>query len=98
MMKNYFPIGTVVLLKGGKKRIMIIGIGQKDIETNEVWDYSACLFPEGYIDPSKVILFNHEQVERVYAIGYQDSEQLEFLSKVNATMNDIKNKKTEENK
>lgn len=86
-MKSYFPIGTVVLLKGANKKIMIIGIGQKQVDTDKLWDYAGCVFPEGYLSPDKVFLFNHEQIEQVYMIGYQDKEQLEFLAKVNAYMN-----------
>lgn len=52
------------MLKGAEKRIMIIGIGQKQAETNKVWDYAGCVFPQGYIAPDKVLLFNHEQIEK----------------------------------
>ena len=89
-MKSYFPIGTVVLLKDATKKLMIIGIAQKQFETNKIWDYAGCVFPEGYLAPDKIFLFNHEQIEQVYMIGYQDQEQLEFLAKVNAYMQENK--------
>ena len=52
---RFLPIGSVVRLKKGKKRLMITGF--LPIEHNEkgeknVWDYSACLYPEGVITPT----------------------------------------------
>lgn len=77
-MDKLLPIGSVVLLKGGKKRIMIYGRKQQDSETKKIWDYVACLYPEGNIDPSKSYLFNHEQIDTVFFIGFQDLEEIEF--------------------
>lgn len=81
-MKSFLPIGSVVLLNAGKKKLMIVGVKQKDVSTSLLWDYSACLYPEGIIDPQKLYLFNHEQIERVYFIGFQDLEGLEFIDKI----------------
>ena len=89
-MKSYFPIGTVVLLKDANKKLMIIGIAQKQLGTEKIWDYAGCVFPEGYLAPDKVLLFDHEQIEQIYMIGYQDKEQLEFLAKVSAYMQENK--------
>ena len=60
-MKKFLPIGSVVLLKDSKKRIMIVGVKQKQAYADKVWDYSACLYPEGILDPDKLFLFDHEQ-------------------------------------
>ena len=53
-MKRFLPIGSVVLLKESKKRIMIVGVKQKQIASEKVWDYSACLYPEGIINPDRL--------------------------------------------
>lgn len=82
-MKKFLPIGSVVLLKDSKKRIMIVGVKQKQTNTDKVWDYSACLYPEGIIDPDKLFLFDSEQIERLYFVGLQDGEGLAFLNKLN---------------
>lgn len=82
-MKKYLPIGSVVLLKDSKKRIMIIGVKQKQVNSEKVWDYSACLYPEGIIDPDRLFLFDSEQIERLYFVGLQDGEGLAFLEKLN---------------
>ena len=81
-MKNYLPIGSVVLLKDSLKRIMIVGLRQKQDGSDKIWDYSACLYPEGIIDPDQLFLFDNEQIERLYHMGPQDGEALAFLSRL----------------
>lgn len=44
MYKNMLPIGSVVLLKGGQKRVMIIGRVQARAGEDKIYDYSACSF------------------------------------------------------
>ena len=83
-MKKFLPIGSVVLLKESKKRIMIVGVKQKQVESNKVWDHCACLYPEGILNPDKLFLFDAEQIERLYFIGFQDGEGLSFLNKINS--------------
>lgn len=77
-MNKYLPIGSVVLLKEGKKRLMIYGVDQKENNTGKVWDYIGCLFPEGNIDAEHTYLFNHDQIGRIFFVGMQDEEQMEF--------------------
>ena len=82
-MKKFLPIGSVVLLKESQKRIMIVGVKQKQENSDKVWDYSACLYPEGILDPDKLFLFDAEQIERLYFVGIQDGEGFAFLNKLN---------------
>lgn len=83
-MKKYLPIGSVVLLKESKKRIMIVGVKQKQANSDKVWDYSACLYPEGILDPDRLFLFDSDQIERLYFVGLQDGEGLAFLERLNS--------------
>ena len=78
MNDKYMPIGSVVLLEGGKKRVMIMGRGQRDAATDKAWDYLACPYPEGFLGEDFAYLFNHEQIARVFFIGFQDGEELAF--------------------
>ncbi|EKN66657.1 hypothetical protein BABA_14407 [Neobacillus bataviensis LMG 21833] len=78
-MDKYLPIGSVVLLEGGTKRVMIYGRRQQELNTKKIWDYIACLYPEGNINEQYMYLFNHDQIEKIYFIGYQDEEEFEFL-------------------
>ncbi len=44
---TYLPIGSVVTLKDGGRPLMITGRSQRNAADNTLWDYSACLYPEG---------------------------------------------------
>ncbi|EKY29044.1 DUF4176 domain-containing protein [Clostridium celatum] len=78
-MDKYLPIGSVVLLKNGTKRVMIYGRKQIHIETGKEWDYLACLYPEGNINEEFMYLFNHDQIDKVYYLGYRDDEEVKFV-------------------
>lgn len=66
---TYYPIGTVVTLKGGNRPIMIYGRKQIQASTNLLWDYVACLYPEGNLGDDYTVFFQHEEVERVNHLG-----------------------------
>ena len=76
--EKLLPIGSVVLLKESNKRVMVVGRLQRQMGTEKVWDYSACVYPEGILDPQKLFLFNHDQISVLYFIGFQDKEGVEF--------------------
>ena len=50
------PIGSVVLLEGAEKRLMICGRIQTDTATGTTYDYSGCLYPDGIIDSSQIYM------------------------------------------
>lgn len=78
MYEKLLPIGSVVLLKGGNKRIMVTGRIQAKVGDDHVYDYSACYYPEGLVDPSEMLFFDHDNIARLYFIGFQDTEELQF--------------------
>lgn len=82
MYKDLLPIGSIVLLKGGEKRIMICGRIQAEAEAGVIYDYSACYYPEGIVDPSSMFFFNRDAIETVYFVGFQDKEELDFRHNV----------------
>ena len=41
--QELFPIGSVVKLRNGIRPLMIFGIKQTNLETNEEYDYIGCL-------------------------------------------------------
>ena len=87
---KYLPIGTVVLLKGGKKRVMIVGFFAtcKEIK-DKVFDYIGCLYPEGIFDSNKNLLFNQEQIDKIYSLGYVDEEWIKLEDKFKKISKDI---------
>jgi len=63
MSEKFLPIGTVVLLKGAEKRIMITGFcTYVDDEQKTMYDYCGCLYPEGVLASDQVAIFNHDQI------------------------------------
>lgn len=79
--RELLPIGSVVLLKGGKKKLMIYGVMQSDKEQNE-HDYIGVLYPEGNIGPKAQFFFQHTDIDEVYFRGYEDEERGEFIDKL----------------
>ena len=82
--EKYLPIGTVVMLKNGKKRALITGFCSiSGDDKTKVFDYSGCLYPEGFISSNQTLLFNHEQIEKIYYLGLIDEEEKQFKQKLN---------------
>ena len=75
-MTKYLPIGTVVCLVGGTKKVMIYGRKQIQSGNNKKWDYVACLYPEGNLSEKYTVFFNHSEIEKVYFKGYEDEEEI----------------------
>ena len=83
--KDLLPIGSIVLLKDGEKRLMINGIMQNDAGgTKQNYDYLGILYPEGHIGEGFQYLFNHEDIDKIVFRGYEDEERNEFLAKLAA--------------
>ena len=87
------PIGSVVLLKGGSKTLMIFGRKQMSTLNNKVWDYLACFYPEGSIGPEYCFLFNDEDIDEVVFRGYSDENNLNFEKQL---LNNISNENDKE--
>jgi hypothetical protein len=83
--EKFLPIGTVVMLKDGTKRVMISGFCSSAAEDTEtIWDYTGCPYPEGYISSNQTCLFNHDQIVEVYSMGLEDDEEEKaFKGKLN---------------
>lgn len=90
MEERFLPIGTVVLLKGGKKRVMIIGFcAMAKEKEGKVFDYSGCIYPEGLMASNQTCMFDHNQIEKVFFKGFVDEEETEFKSKLNGLINQL---------
>ena len=92
MREKFLPIGTVVLLKGGRKRAMITGFCSVAQENQEkIYDYSGCVYPEGYLSSNQVCLFDHDQIEKVFFLGFEDDEEKAFKDKLNKIVASVEN-------
>ena len=92
--EKYLPIGTVVLLKGGVKRVMITGfcVSRKE-NPGEMWDYSGCMYPEGIFSSDNTLMFDHAQITEVFHIGLIDEEEKDFKKRLQEEVEKIENKK-----
>ena len=86
------PVGSVVLLKEGKKRLMIYGLLQLRNSDKKVFDYIGCYYPEGYISQDHAFLFNAEDIEEVSYVGFVDSEYQIFNEKLKEKLAEGKSK------
>ena len=92
MREKFLPIGTVVLLKGGRKRAMITGFCSVAQENQEkIYDYSGCVYPEGYLSSNQVCLFDHDQIDKIFFLGFEDDEEKSFKDKLNKIVSSIEN-------
>ena len=69
-------IGTIVRLKNGEHKLMIISRTPLTNSNGVIgyYDYGACLYPEGLID-STTFFFNIEDIKEVYSEGYIDEDE-----------------------
>lgn len=88
-MKNYLPLGSIVRLKGGSKKMMIYGRAQKAGANGKMYDYLACLYPQGFIKANMLLCFNEDQIEEVLFTGYSDEEEPQFVERLNALVESL---------
>ena len=103
MNERFLPIGTVVLLKGGTKQVMITTYGifptkkeysaGKEVELEKkIYEYGGCTYPEGILNSDTACAFNHNQIEKVCYMGYVTDEYKDFNKKLNENYDVIKSK------
>ena len=83
MYNSYLAIGTVVMLKGEGKKVMIIGYYGRDTQDKAV-DYMGVTYPEGYLSADAIVGFNQNEVLQVLHEGYKDLEQERFYGELSA--------------
>lgn len=80
MFKSLLPIGSVVILKGGIKKLMITGMKISTEETpGKFYDYVGVLFPEGFMGAKSCFLFNHNDINDIVFTGYNNPEREDFI-------------------
>lgn len=89
---KFLPIGSVVLLSGGTKKAMITGFCSiSDDDKTKIYDYCGCIYPEGYLTSNQICLFNHDQIEEIFYIGYEDEEEKEFKESLKEVLKEYQN-------
>ena len=82
------PIGSVVQLKEAEKRLMIIGILQKNGD-GKTYDYMGCPYPEGVLDSESMFLFDHADVADIRFLGFDDVERQMFMKNLEKELNKL---------
>lgn len=102
--KKFLPIGTVVLLKGGTKELMIISYcifpagevydknGPVEDVGETMFEYGGCVYPEGMVTSDQLYAFNHDQIEKVLYRGYDTDKQKTISTVLLAAMEEREKK------
>lgn len=104
--ERFLPIGSVVLLKGGKKEVMIMSYcimpsgkvyspNGKLEKKGLMFDYGGCLYPEGMIKSDQLFAFNHDQIDKVLYTGYVSDKYTELSKILNNEYDKIKKQAVE---
>lgn len=80
----YLPLGSVVVLKGGIQKLLIISRGINVKRNGEVlfFDYGGVLYPEGLMG-EQMAYFNHDGIEKVIFEGYDDADSKTLAENIN---------------
>ena len=72
---EFLPLGSVLVIRGNTKKIMITarGLALKQEGVLKYFDYGGCLYPEGVIGDT-VVYFNHNAIQKVFFEGYVDDD------------------------
>ncbi len=83
MKDKYLPLGSVVLLDGGTKKIMINGYCcVAEEKPDKIFDYRGCPYPEGIMDDKGVALFDHSQIREICFEGLENYDSIDFLDRL----------------
>ena len=100
--EKFLPIGSIVLLKGGKRELMINSYcimpsgdvydknGKVDLKGPTMFEYGACFYPEGMVSSDQLFAFNHSQIEKVCFKGYETDAHKQLSELLNKTLDEIK--------
>lgn len=92
---DFLPLGTVVVLNGSIKKVMIaqraVYVPVNEDETDiKYLEYGAVLYPEGLVD-GQLVYFNSEDVYKVIAVGYTDADDELLVEEINEALEKVEN-------
>ena len=50
-------------------------------DRTKMWDYSGCMYPEGFLSSNQTCLFNHEHIEKVFLLGLSEDDEEKIFKK-----------------
>lgn len=85
--EKFLPIGTVVRLKEAENCLMVTGFCVKKDEEEKIYDYIACMYPQGIISPDLNFLFDHVDIEEILFLGFSNDLEKEYKKALNEVIN-----------
>ena len=86
---DYIPLGSVVILKGGIQKLLVISRGINVKHGSEIlfFDYGGVLYPDG-LTGDQMAYFNHDGIDRILFRGYDDDDSKVFAENINRFLQD----------
>ena len=85
MKKDLLPLGSVVMLNDGTKKVMVTGYVSQSDDDEKVYDYCGCIFPEGIME-NYYCLFDEGQIAVVLFEGLRNEDSEKYLGKINSLL------------
>lgn len=81
---DYLPLGSVVILKGGVQKVVVIARGLLSVATGKegYFDYGGCLYPQGLVG-DQILYFNHRDIVKVVFSGFHDDDDKMMVDNIN---------------
>lgn len=81
---EFLPLGSIVLLKGGTSKLIIVarGLQVKYDGEDKFFDYGAAIYPKG-IDGDRLAYFNADAIAKVIFHGYADDDDKTIVENIN---------------
>ena len=91
-MVKYLPLGSIVLLKDGLQKLLIISraINVRNGDQEYFFDYGGVGYPEGLIG-DEMAYFNHDKINKVIFEGYSDVEDENIIDSFNTYLKENPN-------
>lgn len=83
--KEFLPLGSVVIVKGTVKKLMITARAVfVDVKGEATYfDYGACTYPEGVLSDN-MFYFQNKDIAEVVAKGYADEDDIRMQVNIRA--------------
>lgn len=91
-MIDYYPLGSIVILQGGTRKVLVIARALNVKHGNETFffDYAGVPYPEG-LTGDQAAYFNHDTIAKVVFKGYHDVDDEVMVENINQYLNDNPN-------
>lgn len=79
---SVLPLGSIVMLKGATKKLMVYGRFQMNAIDDTMFDYVGCMYPEGNLSAECTFLFNESDIQEIIFEGFTDEDDEKYIKAV----------------